>query len=157
MQGSVTNRLPSNAFWTDAAGIAVYVVFVAGVPLVRANWTHIQQQIQASGESFFYGMKNTYQTTVRFEKQVGALRKYTWETTFNPLAADGRNQYLATIFSRVVFVSYLVPPCLVCFVCASSSERLYLLEEQSLFSHTCTAFLLFPHVGSWAGSGPLYE
>lgn len=71
VQGSIARRLSSNAYWIDTAGVVgLYIVFVTGIPLMRANWHHIQQQMQASGASLFYGVKNAYQTTVRFEKQV---------------------------------------------------------------------------------------
>lgn len=56
----------------DTAGtIAVYSVFVMGIPLVRANWPQFQQQMQANGVTLVYGMRNTYETTIRFQKQVG--------------------------------------------------------------------------------------
>lgn len=69
-QGSLTKRLSGDA-WKDAvATAAVYTVFIAGIPLVRANWHHIQEQMQASGITFFYRLGNTYETTIRFQKPV---------------------------------------------------------------------------------------
>lgn len=72
LQGSVTKRLSGNA-WVDSAGyVAVYTMLLAGIPLIKANWPHIQQQMQARGVSLFYGVRNTYETTIRFNKeQVG--------------------------------------------------------------------------------------
>lgn len=74
IQGNVTKRLSGNA-WVDTAGtVAVYTAFVVGIPLVRANWSQIQKQMQASGVSLVYGMRDTYETTVRFQKQVRESR-----------------------------------------------------------------------------------
>ncbi|CAN0351525.1 unnamed protein product, partial [Ectocarpus sp. 12 AP-2014] len=68
MHGSLTKRLSGDA-WKDAvATAAVYTVFIAGIPLVRANWHHIQEQMQASGITFFFRLGNTYETTIRFQK-----------------------------------------------------------------------------------------
>ncbi|CAB1115382.1 unnamed protein product [Ectocarpus sp. CCAP 1310/34] len=70
MQGSLTKRLSGDA-WKDAVvTAAVYTVFIAGIPLVSANWHHIQEQMQASGITFFYRLGNTYETTIRFQKPV---------------------------------------------------------------------------------------
>lgn len=67
----MAKRLSGNNTWRDTAGtIAVYSVFIVGVPLLRANWSQIQQQMQASGATLLYGMRNTYETTIRFQKQV---------------------------------------------------------------------------------------
>ncbi|CAM9769918.1 unnamed protein product [Ectocarpus fasciculatus] len=68
MHGSLTKRLSGDA-WKDAvATAAVYSVFIAGIPLIRTNWHHIQEQMQASGITFFYRLGNTYETTIRFQK-----------------------------------------------------------------------------------------
>lgn len=72
-QGSLTTRLSGDA-WKDAvATAAVYAIFIAGIPLVRANWHHIQEQMQASGITFFYRLGNTYETTIRFQKPVSEI------------------------------------------------------------------------------------
>lgn len=66
----MVNRLSGNT-WMDTAGtLAVYSAFIVGVPLLRVNWPQIQEQMQASGATLVYGMRDTYETTITFQKQV---------------------------------------------------------------------------------------
>eukprot|EP00752_Nemacystus_decipiens_P016296 g14573.t1 len=69
MHGNLVNRLSGNT-WRDMAGtIAVYSAFIVGVPLIRANWPQIQQQMQASSATMVYGVRDAYETTISFQKQ----------------------------------------------------------------------------------------
>lgn len=96
-QGSILDRLSTGNVWVDTALAAVIPVamhyflpgrsykplsghlaldamFLAVAPLLRAKRRHIQARLRAGVAGVFHGMRNTYETTIRFQKEVCFLR-----------------------------------------------------------------------------------
>lgn len=62
--------LPAGAYKPISGHLALDVIFLASIPVLRAKGDDIQTRLRAGGVSLFYSLRNTYETTIRFQKDV---------------------------------------------------------------------------------------
>lgn len=62
--------LPAGTYKPVSGSAALDAVLLVSVPLLRAR-RNAQSQLRACGIRLFYSLRNTYETTIRFQKEVG--------------------------------------------------------------------------------------
>lgn len=67
--------LPPGTYKPISGSLALDAVLLATMPVLRRSRHGFQSLVRASGIGLWYNMKNTYETTVRFQKEVGEGRR----------------------------------------------------------------------------------
>ena len=62
--------LPAGAYKPLSGSVALDAVLLASVPLLRSKRRGAQSQLRAGCIRLFYSVRNTYETTIRFQKEV---------------------------------------------------------------------------------------
>lgn len=63
--------LPPGTYKPLSGSLALDAFLLAAMPLLRRSRNGVQSRLRAGGLSLWYSMRNTYETTVRFQKEVG--------------------------------------------------------------------------------------
>ena len=62
--------LPPGAYKPLSGSVALDAILLASAPLLRAKRRGAQSQLRAGCVRLFYSLRNTYETTIRFQKEV---------------------------------------------------------------------------------------
>lgn len=53
-----------------SGSLAIDVLFMAGIPIFKANWRVLRSFLVTGGVNLFDRVRNKYETTIEFEKEV---------------------------------------------------------------------------------------
>lgn len=66
--------LPASTYKPIMGHPLLDVIFLASIPLLRVKRRVILARLRADGISLFYSLRNTYETTIKFQKEVQTVR-----------------------------------------------------------------------------------
>ena len=87
-----------------SGSLALDMLFLGCIPIFRSKWTAFRDHAKAKGIDLMFWLRNSYQTTIEFEKEV---RKLVRGDTIPWMVLGDTLCHILPFYARIIYYEYL--------------------------------------------------